>query len=57
MTRLFHPRHDAWEVHFRLVGAEIIGITAIGRATVQLLEMNAANRWQLRTFLLDTNQW
>ena len=31
MTRLFDPRRDDWHEHFCLVGAEIIGITPVGR--------------------------
>ncbi|MBI2929150.1 MAG: HNH endonuclease [Verrucomicrobia bacterium] len=42
-VRLFHPRRDNWQEHFRLDGAtgEIVGLTAIGRATVALLKMNS----------------
>lgn len=57
VTRLFHPRQDAWHEHFCLVGAEIMGISPIGRATARLLEMNAARRWQLRAWLLDEGTW
>jgi len=45
---LFHPRRDRWEAHFRLDGGIIEGLTPIGRATVQLLNMNARRRVQLR---------
>jgi hypothetical protein len=40
--RLFHPREDRWEEHFsaQVESGEITGTTAIGRATVVLLEMN-----------------
>jgi hypothetical protein len=41
-VRLFDPRQDNWERHFRpdsLTG-EIRGLTEIGRATVARLEMN-----------------
>jgi hypothetical protein len=34
----------------------IIGITAIGRATVQLLAMNDARRLELRTQILNSGQ-
>ena len=33
LTRLFHPRQDRWEDHFRIDDASIIGITSIGRTT------------------------
>lgn len=39
---LFHPRLQSWEEHFRWStdGTEIIGQTAIGRATVKALRLN-----------------
>jgi hypothetical protein len=39
---LFHPRHDIWSEHFRwsLDGTRIIGLTPIGRATVEALQLN-----------------
>jgi hypothetical protein len=45
---LFHPRRDVWTEHFRAVGAEIVGLTRTGQATVQLLKMNALRRIALR---------
>ena len=46
---LFHPRRDTWEEHFAIDSGLIVGLTAIGRATVHLLQMNASRRVQLRT--------
>ena len=57
VTRLFHPRQDDWNDHFCLIGAEIVGITPIGRATARLLEMNAPRRWQLRASLIEDGRW
>ncbi len=37
---LFHPRQHIWEEHFVLNSAIIEPLTAIGRATVKLLQMN-----------------
>jgi len=48
LTRLFHPRLDDWEDHFASRGGEIVGLSAIGRTTVNLLRMNKAGRLQLR---------
>jgi hypothetical protein len=45
---LFHPRREQWEDHFRVHGVRIVGITATGRATVQVLAMNDARRLDLR---------
>ncbi len=48
ISRLFHPRKDVWGEHFRLnrrfvrTAGEIVGLTAVGRATVVELKMNAA---------------
>ncbi len=44
MVRLFHPRLERWEDHFRLAGAVIEPLTAIGEATARLLRLNAAER-------------
>ena len=45
---LYHPRNNVWEDHFLMRGGEVVGITAIGRATVRLLNMNAPQRLELR---------
>lgn len=55
-VRLFNPRFDAWDEHFRLAGAEIIGQTTIGRGTVRLLQMNSERRLRLRKQLLSTGE-
>ena len=54
---LFHPRHDRWSEHFRLQGAEIVGVTPTGRATVRLLKMNARRRVELRATLLAAGEF
>ena len=48
LVRLFHPRRDRWEEHFERNGVLVAGRTAIGRATVALLKMNAVDRRRLR---------
>ena len=42
MTRLYHPRKDKWSDHFRWSDdwLLILGITPVGRATVELLNLN-----------------
>jgi hypothetical protein len=47
-TRLFNPRLDQWAEHFAWRGAIIVGLTAAGRATVRLLQMNALHRVRFR---------
>ena len=39
LSRLFHPRTDRWEEHFAWHGAELIGLTPVGRTTVAVLEI------------------
>ena len=39
---LFNPRRDAWRVHFCWDGVRVVGLTPIGRATVETLRMNRA---------------
>ena len=50
---LFHPRKDVWNEHFEFQGALIIGITAIGRVTVQVLAMNAEEPLRFRNQLIQ----
>jgi hypothetical protein len=40
---LFHPRHETWDKHFRFDGETglIVGLTAMGRATVDRLKFNS----------------
>ena len=39
-VRLFHPRNDNWEDHFRWDGPLLAGRTATGRATAVALQLN-----------------
>jgi len=47
---LFHPRRHAWSEHFiwSADGLRIIPLTAIGRATVDLLELNRERILKIR---------
>ncbi len=56
IIRLFNPRRDVWHEHFALQGPLIIGLTAVGRATVHVLAMNAPDRIQLRIELLENDE-
>jgi hypothetical protein len=44
VTRLYHPRKDRWSNHFDWRGPVLIGLTPIGRATVEVLEINLLHR-------------
>lgn len=48
VTPLFHPRQQKWDDHFAWEGIRIAGKTAIGRTTVQVLEMNSDDQLNLR---------
>jgi hypothetical protein len=51
LVPLFNPRTQAWSEHFERRDDRIVGLTAIGRATAQLLNMNDPDRLELRRFL------
>jgi hypothetical protein len=45
---LFDPRRQVWEEHFQVSNGVVIGLTAIGRATVHVLAMNDDVRVDVR---------
>lgn len=49
---IFHPRQQLWEDHFTWDedAATLIGITATGRATIEMLRMNRPVITQLRRY-------
>jgi HNH endonuclease len=40
MVAIFHPRQQIWKEHFDWNDAEVIGLTAVGRATIEALSLN-----------------
>ena len=48
LSRLFHPRRDRWNEHFEFRGVLLIGKTAVGRTTVEVLSMNSNDQIELR---------
>ena len=48
LTRLFNPRTDTWDQHFRIQAGRVIGLTPVGRTTVYVLNMNRLDRVRLR---------
>jgi len=54
---LFNPRMHSWDEHFDLEGPRILGLTAIGRGTVQLLKMNEEERVEVRAELLARGEY
>ena len=51
---LYHPRRDDWGEHFRWSDdfLELIGVTPVGRATIQRLKLNREGVINLRSLLL-----
>lgn len=52
ITPLYNPRQDRWSEHFALRDAFIVPLTAKGRVTVRLLQLNTKERIGERTLLL-----
>lgn len=57
LIRLYHPRQDRWEEHFRLAAARIAPLTEVGEATVRLLNLNAPDRLLLRRTLIKAGRY
>jgi len=53
LTRLFNPRRQRWGRHFRWDGARIVGRTAVGRVTVDVLNLNHGPIVELRAVLIE----
>jgi hypothetical protein len=49
---LFNPRRQRWHRHFLWRGARLVGLTPCGRATVDVLNINAPHRIELRQLLI-----
>jgi hypothetical protein len=53
IAKLFHPRRHDWSHHFRWDGPVLVGRTAIGRATIAVLQMNDPDALNDRDALLE----
>jgi len=51
-SRLFHPREDDWDEHLTWHGARLVGRTAVGRATINVLQCNHPDAVLAREALL-----
>jgi hypothetical protein len=51
LVRLFNPRTDAWGDHFEWNRTVLLGKTDVGRATIQLLQINLSERVEHRRML------
>jgi hypothetical protein len=52
LARLFHPRRDEWDVHFKWNSPVAVGRTAIGRTTIDVLKINLPERVEHRRLLI-----
>ena len=57
LVRLFHPRENTWEKHFRLNGAVIEPLDEIGEVTAKLLRLNTAERVMRRSVLQQLRRY
>lgn len=57
IVSLYHPRKDRWEQHFRWSEdfLHLIGLTPIGRATIETLDLNRTGVVNLRLVLRNQN--
>jgi hypothetical protein len=53
LSRIFHPRIDRWEDHFKWHLYRVQGITAMGRATIEVLRLNHPEMILVREVLSD----
>jgi hypothetical protein len=53
LVRLFHPRRHNWHYHFRWDGPILVGRTAMGRTTIDVLNINLALRVAQREALIE----
>jgi len=49
---LFNPRRQRWSRHFAWEGTRLVGLTPCGRATADVLNINARHRIDLRGLLI-----
>ena len=53
VTPLFNPRNDAGADNFSFKGATLVGLTATGRTTIAVLNMNSERQLAVRQAILD----
>ncbi|MBC7851834.1 MAG: HNH endonuclease [Pirellulaceae bacterium] len=51
MTELFNPRQHQWHEHFEEIDGQITGKSAIGRTTVDVLNMNSTEQVEVRLMI------
>ncbi len=53
LVPLFNPRTDVWHEHFEWHAPTLFGKTKIGRATIELLQINLQERVEHRRLLME----
>jgi 5-methylcytosine-specific restriction endonuclease McrA len=56
LVPLFNPRADRWADHFAWRGPTLVGKTAVGRATIDVLRINTPERVEHRRLLVAAGQ-
>ena len=54
---LFNPRRDDWSQHFQWQGPLLLGLTSVGRTTIEVLRINQRERVELRRLLIAAGQF
>jgi hypothetical protein len=57
LTRLFHPRRQNWDRHFRWDGSLLVGRTPVGRVTVAVLDLNHPDLFAVRVALIEEGRF
>lgn len=57
VVALFNPRRQRWRRHFEWDGSVLLGLTPCGRATVDVLNINAPHRVELRELLIQAGDF
>jgi hypothetical protein len=57
VTVIFRPRSHRWGEHFRWEGPVLVGRTAIGRTTIEVLRINSTEAIEQREGLIDEGRF
>jgi hypothetical protein len=57
VTTLFNPRLHHWHEHFRWNGTVLVGLTEVGRTTIEVLAINGSERVALREQLMKSGEF
>jgi hypothetical protein len=53
LVPIFNPRRQKWKTHFRWSGSVLVGLTPVGRVTIDVLVINDPLRVALRSALME----